>query len=146
MKVNLDLQIIAPLPRQFRHTGFSFSSEAIALGTESEVPANFIRTVVEHKHIRDWRLEIETWDSCSTKWFVCYLQKEMFLLLYCFFVNRILLELQRINIVRNRIKKLTSLHHKTYEEYLGLLTVIEPHFYWEGITNTAISQTSLNIE
>jgi hypothetical protein len=53
------LQSTAPLPKQFRHTGLSFPSMAIAFGIEMEVAEVPIKTKVEHKQERHWRLDVD---------------------------------------------------------------------------------------
>lgn len=53
-------QIIAPLPRQFRHTGLP--SIEIAFDSETELPI-FIKTIAEHKHVMHCRREVNS-DAC----------------------------------------------------------------------------------
>lgn len=56
---------MAPLPPQFRHTGLSFPSEAVAFCMEIGVPKLFIKDRVEHKQVRQLRREIDDRESCG---------------------------------------------------------------------------------
>ena len=66
-KFDDNLQSTAPLPKQFLHTGFSmipFPSAADAFGKKIGMAQSLIKTIVEHKHERQLRLETVTRSSC----------------------------------------------------------------------------------
>ena len=62
-QTNIYSHIIAPLPPQFRQTGLSFPSKAIASDSEVELPM-FTNAMVEHKHAMHFRRVVNISEPC----------------------------------------------------------------------------------